>query len=201
MKKILILSLFAGLLMTSCDWHSNHYIAGHGDVVDMEVSVPPFTGISVSGQCDVQVEVADTQFVELSAQSQILDVLTYEVRGGVLNIGVRDGYSINTDKGISASIIMREVDFISITGAGSYVLEGSRQSRLDIVITGSGNVDALDLPVEDCSIEISGAGDCQVNVIESLDVSISGVGNVYYSGAPELTTDVSGVGNIEALDR
>jgi hypothetical protein len=201
MKTIKIISvfLFAILLSTSCDWHSSRTVVGSGDLESMEVAVPAFSGVSVTGTCNVEIRIGEPQRVELSAQEQILDVMTYEVKNGILNIGFRPECTIHTDKEISADIVVPSLDFAGITGAGDYEILGEKQSALDIYITGTGNIHAFDMEVDDCTIRITGTGDCEVNVSRSLDVQISGMGNIFYMGHPTLTSDISGVGNVTGV--
>ena len=59
--------------------------------------------------------------------------------------------------------------------------------------------ETLDMMLDDCSININGAGNCEVNVAKNLDIRVSGVGNVYYMGNPSITQDISGVGNVIPL--
>ena len=197
--RIITISILALSVMNSCYWLSSHTVVGKGDVESMEVEVGAFTGVSITGECNVDISTGATRFVELSAQPQILDVMTYVVRNNILHIGFRSNVNVNTDKEISAQIVIPELDFISITGAGNFHLSGEDQSSLDIYIQGVGDVNALDMRVDDCLINIEGAGDCQVNASNSLEVNISGVGNVLYMGEPTLTTDISGVGNVTAV--
>ena len=194
--KYLALILMAGFILTGCDWHGNETINGSGPVESMEVELPPFEGVNVTGTCNVEIQIGEPQSVEFYAQSEILDVLTYRVSDGILQIGFKPDYTVNTSEEIRAEITIPSVNFTGVTGAGDYDLSGAQQDVLDIYITGTGNVDAYDMVVEDCNIRISGAGNCEVHVIESLDVVISGVGNVWYRGNPTVNTDVSGVGNI-----
>jgi len=60
-------------------------------------------------------------------------------------------------------------------------------------------VNAFDMEVKDCTIRISGVGNCEVNVSDNLDVIVSGVGNVSYMGQPALISDISGVGNVNPV--
>ena len=198
MKNIhyLTIALLAGLVLTGCDTIGNKTIFGSGDVESMEVEVPAFEGVNVSGTCNVDIEIGDNQSVEFYAQSEILDVLTYEVDDGILEIGFRKGYSVNTSEEIRAEITIPAVSYAGVTGAGDFEFSGAQQDVLDIYISGAGNMDAFDMPVNDCSIRISGTGNCQVHVIDYLEVIISGVGNIWYRGNPTVDTDVSGVGNI-----
>ena len=199
--KILSISIILVLFITSCDRYGTTTVIGSGDVETMEVSLADFTGVSVTGTCDVDIQIGDIQSVELSAQSQILDVMTYEVKDGILNIGFKRGTTVKESKEISAYIVVPAVSYIAVTGAGNFKLDGAKQEFLDIYITGTGNVNAFNLEVDDCMVKISGAGMCELNVIESLDVQISGVGDIFYTGHPNLTSDISGVGNVTAVDQ
>ena len=83
-----------------------------------------------------------------------------------------------------------------ISGSGDIKLNGSAND-LDIKIDGSGDIHAYDLETQDCFIDISGSGNCEVFVNGELDVKISGSGNVYYDGTPtSFNTDISGSGDV-----
>jgi len=189
----------SGCLLSSCDWNSDNIVVGTGDVMSMETEISDFEGVSVTGTCNVDIVTGETQFVEFHAQQEILEIMSYEVKNHILYIGFKPGYTVNTSKEISASIIIPTVSQVSITGAADFELAGAKQEALDIHITGTGNVSAFDMEVNDCTIRISGAGNCEVNVTESLDVLISGVGNILYMGDPTVTSEVSGVGNVNPV--
>jgi hypothetical protein len=192
--KLITISLLAGVLITGCDRHGNQTIIGTGDVESMEVTLPAFDGVNVTGKCNVDIVIGEPQSVTLHAQSEVLEVMKYEVINGILQIGFKPDYSVKTDEEISAEITIPSVSYVGVTGAGDYILSGPQQDLLDIYITGTGNIKAFDMEVKECHIQISGAGNCEVNVSDKLDVDISGVGNVWYMGTPALNTDVSGVG-------
>jgi hypothetical protein len=195
-KRFILLTLIAATFISSCDWHGTRTVNGTGDVESMEVTVPEFSGVSVTGECNVDILIGDTRFVELSAQSEILDVMTYEVKDKILQIGFKKGTNVNTTKEISADIVVPSASYVAITGAGKFTLEGSKQEYLHIYITGAGDVKAFDMEVDDCLIQVTGTGNCEVRVNNSLNVQVSGVGNVFYKGSPSLSSDISGVGNV-----
>lgn len=194
--KYLALALWSGFVLSGCEGVGNQTIYGSGAVQSMEVEVPAFQGVTVTGTCNVDIEIGEVQSLEFYAQSEVLEVLTYRVSNGILEIGFKNGYSVNTSEEIRAEITIPSVNYAGITGAADFEFSGSQQDVLDIYITGAGNVDAYDMQVKDCSIRISGTGNCEVHVTEHLDVSISGVGNIWYRGNPTVDTDISGVGNI-----
>jgi len=191
--------LLLAIGITSCDNYSNSTVVGSGDVVSLEVETAAFTGVSVTGECNVNIQIGEAEPVVLSAQQQVLDVMTYEVKNNILQIGFKQGVSVNTDKEIRADIVIPEASYVAVTGAGDFHLEGSDQERLDIYITGAGNVSAFNMIVDDCQIRISGSANCEVSVEKSLYVQVSGVGNVFYKGSPTLSSDISGVGNISKV--
>ena len=191
--------LFFIMGITSCNNYNSSDVVGSGDVVSMEVEVGEFTGVSVTGKCNVNILIGEAEPVVISAQQQVLDVMTYEVKNDILQIGFKQGVSVNTNKEIRADIVIPEASYVAVTGAGDFHLEGTGQERLDIYITGAGKVSAFDMEIDDCTIRISGSGNCEVSVVENLSVQISGVGDIFYKGNPTLTSDISGVGNITAV--
>ncbi len=194
--KNMVFALLAGVVLAGCDSIGNQTINGTGDVKSMEVKLPAFEGVNVTGTCNVKIQIGEPQSVEFYAQSEVLDVLTYKVSDGILQIGFKPDYTVNTNEEIRTEITIPSVYFAGITGAADFELSGAKQDVLDIYITGTGNVDAFDMVMDDCNIQISGAGNCEVHVIDNLDIVISGVGNIRYRGNPTVTTDVSGVGDI-----
>ncbi len=86
----------------------------------------------------------------------------------------------------------------SISGSGDIKLSG-RANQLDIQTSGSGDVHAENLETVDCTVRISGAGDCRVHATGSLNVRVSGSGDVRYKGSPSVQLKVSGSGNVRTL--
>ena len=194
--RLIAIALLTAFIITACDSNGKQTVIGTGEVESMEVDLQAFEGVNVTGTCNVDIQIGEPQSVEFYAQTEVLDVLTYKVSDGILEIGFEPAYTVNTSEEIRAEITIPAVSFVGVIGAADFELSGAQQESLDIYITGSGNVDGFDMPVNNCNIRISGVGNCEVHVIESLYVDISGVGNVWYRGNPTLTTDVSGVGNI-----
>ncbi|MCB0628273.1 MAG: head GIN domain-containing protein [Saprospiraceae bacterium] len=82
-----------------------------------------------------------------------------------------------------------------ISGSGNIKLRGTT-GRHEVHISGSGNVEAYELNSESCKVQISGSGDCDVDVREDLEVRISGSGDVNYKGRPRISSRISGSGDI-----
>lgn len=193
---IVVMIIATMLIINSCDNQNIETVSGTGDVLTMEVDVPVFDGININGTCDVEIMIGDTQSVEFYAQSEIIEVLDYEVKNQILSIGFKPNYTIVTNKSITAQIVVPSVSSLAISGKGNFKLIGPKQEMLDIRITGSGDVKAFDMEVNNSTISISGVGNCEINAVKNLDVTISGIGTVLYLGNPKRSINITGEGAV-----
>jgi len=68
-------------------------------------------------------------------------------------------------------------------------------------LSGASDIFGFDLLAETYDIEISGAGNAQINVSKKIHAEISGAGNVKYKGSPtDVDQSVSGAGTIKRVD-
>lgn len=84
---------------------------------------------------------------------------------------------------------------VQITGSGDVQLRGELD-RADLLISGSGDIDAMDLTADVADTRISGSGDISIHVNQRLDANISGSGNVIYRGNPTVNRQITGTGNV-----
>ncbi len=82
------------------------------------------------------------------------------------------------------------------SGACEINLSGSA-ATCDINLTGASEVDAYDFEIGTLDIEISGAGDADVNVTGDLRARVSGAGTVRYKGNPRVDSYTSGAGSVK----
>jgi uncharacterized protein (AIM24 family) len=81
------------------------------------------------------------------------------------------------------------------SGSSAGLLSGSA-GRGEIVVSGSGRIDARDFAVNEARIAVSGSGNVEIRALSSLDVSMSGSGSVKYWGSPSVSQRTSGSGRI-----
>jgi len=74
-----------------------------------------------------------------------------------------------------------------LSGSGNIILKGYA-SYNDILMSGSGSLNAFNLELETCKIKVSGSGTAEINVTHSLDASIVGSGNVKHKGGTKTVT-------------
>ena len=77
--------------------------------------------------------------------------------------------------------------YISISSSGDAKLSG-QSDYLKATLSSAGDLDAYDLKVKKCRINVSSAGNAKIFVTEELDASASSAGDVYYMGDPASKT-------------
>ena len=174
------------------------------------------TAVVLDTSGDVEITEGEPSLT-IHAPANVLDRLTSEVRGGVLELGRRGGpmpfvgeirYELTVPSlesieingsGDVTSTVAGETLTIAISGSGDVTVSGIADS-LDIEIDGSGEVDADDLEVVDATVDISGSGDAELHVTGTLRVDISGSGSVTHRGGAEVDADISGSGDVREDD-
>ncbi len=139
--------------------------------VKVYVTIPHLTLAKISGSGDIY---GEGRFTSLEA----------------LQLGISGSGNINMD--MDATEISAK-----ISGSGDMDLSG-QTNGLEIKISGSGDINAYDLKTQKCRIQISGSGDCKLNVVDDLEARISGSGDVEYKGRPRISTKISGSGDLIA---
>lgn len=114
-----------------------------------------------------------------------------------------DGKDLDLDISGSGSIELTDIDFTDdiradVSGSGNILLQGIAD-RIIFAVSGSGDLDAVDCPVREADLRVSGSGSIRCDVSEKLKARISGSGNVWYEGNPELDVNISGSGKVRKL--
>lgn len=85
---------------------------------------------------------------------------------------------------------------LEINGSGTVIVAG-KVKRLNVEISGSGDVKAKDLITEIADLRVAGSGDIKAHVTQSLTARIAGSGDIKIWGNPaQRDTRVSGSGDI-----
>lgn len=69
----------------------------------------------------------------------------------------------------------------TITGSGSMMLKGFANSN-DVLLAGSGSLNAFDLEVTKTNLKLTGSGNAEVNVSDELNAELYGSGNIFHKG-------------------
>jgi hypothetical protein len=88
-----------------------------------------------------------------------------------------------------------------LSGSGTLTLRGTAEDE-QIQLAGSGTIDSRELRVaRQCSVDLSGSGDCLIWTDGQLKVQLDGSGEVRYKGEPaSLSSDIDGSGSLGKLE-
>ena len=170
---------------------------GSGVAATQARSLPPFTGVDVTGDNNVVVRVGARQSVIVHADSNLLGRVTTQVSSGSLVIENTPG-TLNARSPMFVAVSVPSLDALTVRLSGSGTIHAAgTTARLDVAIDGSGTGTLSQLIARDAMASINGSGSIVLTATHSLDASISGSGSILYTGNPaQVTKSVSGSGTI-----
>lgn len=152
------------------------------DVSEEMRDVSAFSSIRNKGSFDVRVSVGDAQSVKVIADSDVMDKIETEVRGGTLHIEFESERSWNWSRNIDVlrlDITVPTLEAAMVYGSGNFVINGVNGGDFEADINGSGDISLIDATIEDLSISIKGSGDVEASgSCEKLDIEVKGSGDV-----------------------
>ena len=190
---------------------------GSGNIKTESRSVSDFTGVEVSGSAKLIVEQGQTENLTITADDNLLQYLTSEVKSSKLMLGTKDYVSLQPTAPITYTLTVKRLNTLGASGAVIVDAKDLHTNELTVAVSGSGDItvsgeaDAQKIAVsgsadykgesfktKDTSISISGSGKAVVAASNLLDVQVSGSGDVKYIGEPKVTKSISGSGSVEA---
>lgn len=204
--------------LTACNFSLGDAAVGSGTPTKETRAVTGFDSLEVSGAVDVTVAVGSPASLEVRADDNLLSHVKSEVRGSTLHLWSEGSHT--TTIGLSATVAVPSLVGVRNDGSSDIVVTGvegeqltianqgsgdlslaGRVDALEIVINGSGDVDATALPATHARVTINGSSDVDVHAVESLHATINGSGDVRYRGNPkDVKRQVNGSGDIVAAE-
>jgi hypothetical protein len=187
---------------------------GSGKTATAERTLPPFSAVSVSGSIQARITIGDTQSVKVTADDNIVRLVSTEVDRGRLSIKTEKSYTSRA-QGPMVTIVMPGLTEVETSGATNVAISGLKADELSVHTSGSSNVEAGGaadrvsirttgsarirfgaLSARTVEVQTSGAADVELQVSESLTGTIAGSGNIVYSGSPKVSVETSGSGRV-----
>jgi hypothetical protein len=211
--RILSVSLVATILILSGCYKEK--VVGSGNIVSEDRSFNGvFTEIWVDGSIDVMVKQGDSLKIVAKDYENLLPYLKTRISGSRLLVEYEDAW-ISRSKGEVTVTLPRltTIDIagssdigsigafrfddilVNISGSGNINLTGSAK-KLNMRVSGSGDFNGFDMPIDTARLNITGSGSAQLNVSKILDVTISGSGDVIYKGDPSVSSNIKGSGRV-----
>ena len=157
--------------------------------LEADVTMPELRGLTLSGACDGEVSgfsSAEPLDIDLSGASSLsMDNL---VAGDM-------EFKVSGASKASGSIEIADGDF-QVSGAGTIELEGSA-NNVSIEASGASRAKLADFPVNDATVDLSGASTATVNASGTIDADLSGASHLDYMGDATLgSVETSGASTI-----
>jgi hypothetical protein len=176
---------------------------------ELTIGLKPLTSIMGSTAMRFDITVPELEGIRLSGSGQAyIDPFDGDSFSGVVSGSVRvkaPGLAYSkaslsfSGSGALDSTVKAETLDLRCTGSGALRLSG-KADRAEIAVSGSADIGARDLAVQEARVEISGSGKVELWAVESLDADISGSGSIKYWGSPSVSQRISGSGRISRAD-
>jgi len=208
----------AALVLIGCIHTTGQAVLGNGTIVTQSKSAQGFSTVALAIPGNMRIHPGEEYRLVITTDSNIMDMITVEVRGSALTIGVERNANINpTELTIdvylpalrslslvgSGHINVGELSAssldISIIGAGAVTLASGSASSLSVIISGSGDISAENFQASDVEVVISGAGVVSTWATNSISGVISGMGVILYRGDPRIDVVIAGAGQVMRL--
>lgn len=202
MRYLIIFMLLVGIFMFGkrafhCSFMG---IQGEGPVKTETRSVSGFQGVELNLAGDVEVRVSDTYSVEVQAQENLLPLLKTEVEGGRLMLYFSENVSHSED----VKIVVSGPSFDNFTLGGSgkiTVTTPIRADKMDLTISGSGDLIMQQATLGALDCNISGSGGIEVGgTANATKIEVGGSGEVDAKqlSSNELRAEIGGSGSVSA---
>jgi hypothetical protein len=202
-KHILFAAIVVLLVSSACGVVPvlSRTIEGSGNIITEERNVSGFDRVTLAGFGEVSVEQGETESLTVSTDDNIMPYVRTEVRNNTLILDFDDkgrNRSYNPTDGIKFNLVVKDLNRIDISGAGSFEVNTFETEALLAYLSGAGNLEIYDLTASELVVRQSGAGTVVVSgQVNGQELTHSGVGS-YHAAELESETaiiDISGAGS------
>ncbi len=193
---------------------SQDMVQGSGVVETRDREVADFGKLLLNIGAEVRVSTAEQGALSITADDNLIPVISTEVTDGTLVIGATRNFStasriridvrvpkltaaaVNGSGAVHLEQASGQVLDLAITGSGSIVAKGGVE-RLSASVSGSGAMHLKELAVDSGEIQINGSGRAELSVAKRLAARINGSGEIFLAEEPEnLDSQIAGSGKI-----
>lgn len=198
---------FIGVVLAMATLSGCYYgacVDGSGPVVSEVREVEGFTGVTNTASFNVYVSHAESFYVEVVAQENLLGVVETYVSGNTLIIQTDNNACYRSSVPVEIYISMPETELLSLEGSGRVYADLLESTEVDISNTGSGRMEIDSVWTEALVLSNGGSGsiDVDVNYAYAVDAIQSGSGDILCGtllGTSEVKIRHSSSGRISAI--
>ncbi len=171
-------------------------VRGSGEMTTETRDVGSFTRIESDGAFDITVRFGPTQKVTLTFDDNLIDQIETKVHGRTLDLSSEGSWS--SHENCKVEITVTALDRISISGSGEIEIIDMKAEEFEFEQSGSGTFTASGT-CGDLNVDLSGSGSIHTVDLaaDNVTVTISGSGDAEVFAKVSLEAEVSGSGSIE----
>lgn len=176
------------------------FVNGSGTSKTETRNVSGFNTVALAGEGQLTIHQTGTESLTITADDNILPLLTSDVRGGRLNLGVASNTILQPKTAIRYDLTVKDLSSIDLSGSGNVVADTLSNPSLDIGISGSGSMTLTNLMTTTLTLDISGSGSLRLSNVSAqhTTATISGSGATTIAGQThDLTLRISGSGKFQ----
>ena len=176
-------------------------IVGSGNVGTKSFEISDFSQIELKVPCDVRYEIVSGEpYAYATGYENILDILSFEVKGNTLKIKFKGDFAVIQDGNIDIRVGSKSLNALAVAGSGDFEAENLHSENFSIAMQGSGDVSINGLNTNSLSADIAGSGDIKISGLsgQSANLAIAGSGDIKLSGkVDEVKAAIAGSGDID----
>jgi hypothetical protein len=193
-----LLVVIAALGLAACQAGPLRIVHGSGNLRTETRTVRGFHEVELRDEGTLIIEQGAAESLTIEAEDNILPLLTSNVDGGTLVLGVRDTTIFRAKKAIRYRLTVKDLRAIWVSGSGDVEVASLQAEKLTLRISGSGDLAIARLTASSLTVDLSGSGDAEVaGTVPSQQVEVSGSGAYRAEDltSKRATVRVSGSGN------
>lgn len=202
MKKLLF-AFFAFITLSSySQWQT---ITGNGNVKKETRDVSGFTGVSLSGNMNVQLTYGNSNSITVEGDENLLPYIETKVEDGNLVVKSKDRVGLKSRNKLMVYVSLTKLTGLKVSGSGNINGKGdfTNDGKTNISVSGSGNIDVGMNSFNETKIAVSGSGNVTLRgkSTNNIDATVSGSGNIDCSDVVcnDVFAQVSGSGDIKVF--
>lgn len=155
-----------------------------------------FDRIRITGLGSADIQVGETEGLQIEAEDNILPFIETSVQNGVLVIGTRANTNLNITRDIHYTIQVKSLSGLEFSGATLATVSGPvRAAAFRIVLTGTGSLTVPDLQAQSLSIKCDGTGCAKLaGQVGELKAELNGTGELASADLQCSSADITSQG-------
>ncbi|MFH1863229.1 MAG: head GIN domain-containing protein [bacterium] len=182
------------------------YYALAGETTTETRAVKNFNRVTFACTGELFITQGNEESLSIEADSEILSLISTEVRNGALIIQMKKKLwkpILKGSKSTRFNLKIKEIEALNLSGSGEVHAEELRSGNLELEISGSGDIVIEKLTANELDASIYGSGDFTLNRIqaEEVEVIITGSGDAKLVGEVQrLDVSITGSGDVSAAN-